>query len=288
MSAFAKIGCVVAVAVLLPAQRSNADIMLHTIHDPKDCPDGLIIKSKATDGGMIQFDVYVDSDAIANNELYKGRARAKAVLKIATAQEQIASVVVHGSPEGKGGGRTWYQFTIAPSAAKTSELQLGVSLYEKDGMPTLGGGHSMQIYLVGFQPKNGKEGDATRKEDGQGKLAAKHDFTNLHRLAAALESFNYPDNAATTITVWCQGGGKGTSCQITDAKTLDVATVCYMGVNGHHNKEGLDFENVAIVSANDRAIRFVNVKKEVEAKRPIGLTVERGDLVVVLERVAAK
>lgn len=154
MSAFRKIACVVAVAVLLlPAHRAYADIMRSTIHGPKDCPDGLTIKSKATDGGMIQFDIYVDADPIANNELYKGRARASAVLKIATAQEQIASVVVHGSPEGKGGRRTWYQFTIAPSAAKKSELQLGVSLYEKGGMPTLGGGRSMQIYLAGFEPK---------------------------------------------------------------------------------------------------------------------------------------
>ena len=153
MSASAKIACVAVAVLLLSAQRSNADIMLHTIRGPKDCPDGLTIKSKATDGGMIQFGVYVDSDAIASNELYKGRARANAVLKIATAQGQIASVVVHGSPEGKGGRRTWYQFSIAPSAAKTSELQLGVSLYEKDGMPTLGGGHSMRIYLAGFEPK---------------------------------------------------------------------------------------------------------------------------------------
>jgi hypothetical protein len=157
MSALAKIACVVAVAVpLLSAQRSNADIMLHMVYGPKDCPDGLTIKTKATDGGMIQFDVYVDSDAIASNELYKGRARANAVLKIATGQEQIASVVVQGLPEGKGGRRMWYQFTIAPSAARTSELQLGVSLYEKDGMPTLGGGRSMQIYLAGFEPKRGE------------------------------------------------------------------------------------------------------------------------------------
>src|SRR5262249_29826972 len=145
---FAKFACVVVVAVLLlSAQRSNADLMLYTIRSPKDCPDGLTIKSKGTDGGMIELDVYVDSDAIASNELYKGRARANAVLKIATAQEQTASVVVHGSPEGKGGRRTWYQFRIAPSAAKTSELQLGVSLYEKGGTPTLGGVRSLQIYL---------------------------------------------------------------------------------------------------------------------------------------------
>jgi hypothetical protein len=154
MNAFAKLPCVVAVGVLLLlAQRSNADIMLHKIYGPKDCPDGLTIKSKATDGGMIQFDVYVDPDAIANNELYKGRARANAVLQVATAREPVASVVVQGSPEGKGGRRTWYQFSVAPSAAKTSELQLGVSLHEKDGMPTLGGVHHMQIHLAGFGPE---------------------------------------------------------------------------------------------------------------------------------------
>ena len=46
-----------------------------------------------------------------------------------------------------------YHFSISPSAAKTSELQLGVSLYEKDGRPTVGGGKSMQIHLAGFEPK---------------------------------------------------------------------------------------------------------------------------------------
>ncbi len=112
----------------------------------------MTIDSKVGEGGMIQFDVYVDTDAIAANELYKGRARAHAVLKIATAREQIASVVVQGSPERKS-GRTWYQFSVAPSAVENSELQLGVSLFEKDGTPTVGGGKSMQIKLAGFEPK---------------------------------------------------------------------------------------------------------------------------------------
>jgi hypothetical protein len=152
MSAFAKIAFV-AIAVTLalaPCQRSNADLMLLTVRAAKECPDGLTIKSKAGKDGMIQFDVYVHAEEIAHaDEAYKGRVKAHAVLNIATAEAQVASVVVHGSAEGK---RTWYQFRLAPSAAKTSELQLGVSLYEKDGMPTIGGGVSMQVHLAGFVP----------------------------------------------------------------------------------------------------------------------------------------
>ena len=108
------------------------------------------------------------------------------------------------------------------------------------------------------------------EEQANGKPAAKHDFTNLQRLATALENYNYPPNATTAIVVWCQGGGKGTSITIADEKRLDVATACYWGVNGHHNKTGLDLENVAVVSANDRSIRFVNVKRGL---RPRGLSV---------------
>jgi RNA polymerase sigma factor (sigma-70 family) len=115
------------------------------------------------------------------------------------------------------------------------------------------------------------------------KAVAKHDFTNLKRLAAALENFNFPENTATTITVWCQGGGKGTSAQVTDAKSLDVAAACHMSVDGHHDKKGLDLENVAIVSADGAQIRFVNIKENFAANKPAGITVNRGDLVVVLQ-----
>ena len=129
-----------------------ADLILMKIDKPELLPTGLTIESKPGDAAMTRFDVYVDADALANNELYTGRARSHAVLKIATAQEQIASVVVQGSPERKSGGRTWYQFSVAPSAIENSELQVGVSLFEKDGMPTLGGGKSMQVKLAGFNP----------------------------------------------------------------------------------------------------------------------------------------
>lgn len=139
------------VSAFIPAL-ALGDLMLLKIDQPEQLPAGLTIDSKIGDGGMIQFDVYVDADAIANNEMYKGRARPHAVLKVATSREQIASVVVAGSFERKS-GRTWYQFNVAPSAVRTCEFQLGVSLFEKDGMPTLGGGKSMQIDLAGFEPK---------------------------------------------------------------------------------------------------------------------------------------
>ena len=127
-----------------------ADLMLFDIRSPKHCPDGLTIKSKVSDG-MIEFDVAVDAEQIAQaDELYKGRIQANAFLKIATAEQQIAFVNLRETTEGK---RTRYHFRISRAAAKTSELQLGVSLYEKDGTPTIGGGVSMQIHLAGFQPK---------------------------------------------------------------------------------------------------------------------------------------
>jgi len=120
-------------------------------------------------------------------------------------------------------------------------------------------------------------------ESGQKKPAAKHDFTNLQRLATALENYNYPEDTATRITVWCQGGGKGNSVQVTDAKTVDVAVACHYIVDGHHDKEGLDLENVAVMSADGRAIRFVNIKEKFAAEKPFGLNVNPGELVIVLQ-----
>jgi hypothetical protein len=69
-----------------------------------------------------------------------------------------SSINLAGEPLPDADYQTWYQFSIAPFAAKTSELHLGVSLYEKDRMPTVGGGRSIQIYLAGFQPKMQRTG----------------------------------------------------------------------------------------------------------------------------------
>jgi hypothetical protein len=127
-----------------------ADLMRLEIHSPKECPEGLTIKSKLNDG-MIVFDVDVDPEKVAHaGQLYKGRVRADAFLNIGTPEQQVAFVQLHEVAEGT---RTLYHFRVSRSAARTCELQLAVSLYEKDGMPTIGGGVSIQIRLAGFDPK---------------------------------------------------------------------------------------------------------------------------------------
>jgi hypothetical protein len=138
---------VAAFFLIVPAGRCFADLMLSEIRSPKDCPESLTIKTKLTDG-MIVFDVDLDVEALANaGELYKGRVRAAAFLDIATATGKIASVTLQGTGEGT---RTRYHFSVSESAAKTSKLAIGVSLYQKNGKPTFGGGHSLQIHLAGF------------------------------------------------------------------------------------------------------------------------------------------
>jgi hypothetical protein len=120
------------------------------IHSLKECPDGLTIRSKLSDG-MIVFDVEVDPEEVARaGELYKGRVAANALLDVAVPGQKIASTTLHGETKGRS---TRYQFRISPVAAKTSELNLGVSLHEKNGMVTVGGGVSMKIQLGGFEPK---------------------------------------------------------------------------------------------------------------------------------------
>ncbi|MCI0541468.1 MAG: hypothetical protein L0Z50_40225 [Verrucomicrobiales bacterium] len=141
---------ITALLIIVPCALLRADLMLMKIHSPKQCPDGLSIKSEVNNG-MIEFNVDMDAEKIAHaDELYKGRVKANAFLRIATAGQEIAWVNLHGATEGN---RTRYHFRISASAAKSSELQLGVHLYEKDGRPTFGGGVSMQIALAGFEPK---------------------------------------------------------------------------------------------------------------------------------------
>lgn len=138
---------ILAVFLGLSSGTSNAELMLLKVDAPRACPPGLTVAAKRVDG-MIQFDVAVDAESVAHaDEIYKGRVKANAILKLANADQQLASVTVLGAIEGK---LTRYQFSVAPSAAKSSELQLGVWLHEKDGTPTLGGGVSIVIQLGGF------------------------------------------------------------------------------------------------------------------------------------------
>jgi hypothetical protein len=106
-----------------------------TIRAAEQCPESLTIKSKAVSGGMIEYDVSLDAEEIADaSELYQDRVRSHARLIVGAPQQQIALVTVHGTTEGK---RTRYQFRLAPAAARTSELQLAISLHEKTAGPPM-------------------------------------------------------------------------------------------------------------------------------------------------------
>jgi hypothetical protein len=120
------------------------------IDSPKNCPEGLSITAQVKDS-MILFDLLVDPERIGQPPgLYKGRVRSSLLLNIATGNQQVASVEVKATREAT---RDHYQFLIAPSAAKTSDLLLRTSLYEENGVATLGGGTMRRIHLAGFKPK---------------------------------------------------------------------------------------------------------------------------------------
>lgn len=158
MRAIAKSAFVAAVAgALLPCRSSHADLMLETIRGPQQCPPGFTVKTTAGKEGMIDFDVTVDAEEVAHaGALYRGRVRPSAFLQIGGPDQPLASIGVQGNTEGRS---TRYRFRLLPSAARTSELQIAVSLYEKGGKPTFGGGVTLQVHLAGFEP-SGKSGEA--------------------------------------------------------------------------------------------------------------------------------
>jgi len=125
---------------------------------------------------MIDFDVHVDAEQIANaGELYKGRVHPYVCLNIATSEQEIASIHLHSAAKGK---NTRYHFRISPFAAKTSKLELGVYLFEKKqkGLPaisTVGGSVRMQVHLAGFEPKVEMEDEGSGKAEKQGATTGK-------------------------------------------------------------------------------------------------------------------
>jgi len=147
MSAFAKIAFVVGLTLTLaPCHRSNADLMLLTIRAPKECPDGLTIKSKASNG-MIEFDVSVDAEEIAH-----AGVKSRADLKVTTSEQQIASVSEHGATEGK---RTRYQFSISPAAAKLPSFFADMVVHSSPpAMPSLIS-HQLCITRIDLSQRSG-------------------------------------------------------------------------------------------------------------------------------------
>ena len=141
---------VVSAAVLVVGPKSSGLTLIQNVDSPENCPKGLVIEVETRDG-WVEFNVVIDPEAITHvGELYKDRVGSGAVLRLATSEEEMASVPVAGVEER---GKTHYRFSVARSLADTSELQLRVYLFEEDGMVTIGGGFSLQVRLTGFVPE---------------------------------------------------------------------------------------------------------------------------------------
>jgi hypothetical protein len=125
-------------------------ILFPDVDSPKLCPEGLTITAQVQDS-MIVFDLLVDSERLGQpGELYKGRVRSTLCLNCAIGEQQVASVYVKGTKEA---ANEHYQFRIASSAVKDSDLLLTTVLYETNGLATVGGGTTRRIRLAGFEPK---------------------------------------------------------------------------------------------------------------------------------------
>lgn len=150
MKAFATATLWVGLTVLLLTfQRAGADLTRQSIYAPQHCPDGLTLKSRVVSGGMLEFEVSLNAEQAVNaGAAYRGKVRPEAYLKVRLPDQQVAAVNLKGIAEGK---QTRYSFRLSPSAARSSDLQLEVSLYEKDGKPAPGG-VAYQVFLAGFPP----------------------------------------------------------------------------------------------------------------------------------------
>jgi RNA polymerase sigma factor (sigma-70 family) len=109
----------------------------------------LKVTSKRLEHGLIEFSIRIDPDAVEKNDLYKGRITATAHLSVSNATKQVAWIQVAAEKEWK---ETGFRLSIDPDLAKFSTVLVGTHLHEKDGTPTLGGGHMFLIPLKGFVP----------------------------------------------------------------------------------------------------------------------------------------
>ena len=129
------------------ANRSNADLMPPgQIHSLKECPDGLHITAKSTNG-MIDVVIRVDPDKLEHNELYKGRIKATCHLDLSVGKDRVAYTQLQANAEKN---QTVFRLKISATAASVSHVRLNTHLYETDGHPTLGGGTTLHVHLAGL------------------------------------------------------------------------------------------------------------------------------------------
>ena len=130
----------------------------YTVTGPKDLKSpeeggpALKITSKRLENGLIEFAVRIDAEAVEHvgkGDLYEGRVTAGGHLDLSTGGKPLASIQLNAVKEKK---ETVFWFSVAESLAETSKVTLNTHLWEKDGRPTFGGGHTFVISLQGFLP----------------------------------------------------------------------------------------------------------------------------------------
>jgi hypothetical protein len=143
-----------AALLCLPQERANAISILSEVTSPRDCDTYLKITSKPTKQGLIEFIIRIRPEEAAHaGELYRGRVKAIGHLTISSADAPLATMLVHqGSDKESGKQVAEYRFELSRQLAKYSIFSLSLSLFEKNGMSTIGGGHAFKIHLDGFLP----------------------------------------------------------------------------------------------------------------------------------------
>ena len=118
------------------------------IHSPDQLPKGLLVKSvpNRETNGLITVAVTFAPDA---PELYRDRVKVFGQLTVNLAGKLIAESQLKSAQTA---GTFTMTFRLAREAFPESELRLSTQLYEKDGLPTVGGGVIYKINLQGFHP----------------------------------------------------------------------------------------------------------------------------------------
>jgi hypothetical protein len=130
--------------------QAKAEIMIQDIKSPKDCAPYLTVTSTRAKEGLTSFTVRIQPEEATNaGALYRGRVQTVVSLRVLSGNSTLAVVPVQQSPAGN---TVEVQFDLANSLATASVLTIHASLYEKDGVSTLGGGRVFKIHLGGFLP----------------------------------------------------------------------------------------------------------------------------------------
>ena len=120
------------------------------ISELQHCPDNLRIESEVSGDDQDLADVTIRFTPF-EPDLYKGRVESRALLTISRSGETVFSGYLSAN---KKGDHVEFSFQLALDSFANAKLKVSSSLYEKDGMSTLGGGHIYEIKLAEFAPRS--------------------------------------------------------------------------------------------------------------------------------------